>query len=554
MVRRAAALAALALLVVAGLARAQDVVLEASVDRPTIYENESFTYIVRVEGALSGEPDASPLERQFDVLSRASSSRVQIVNGRASQVAEWTYQLMPKGTGEFTLPPLRVGNRMTNPVTVEVLPAPVAGDAPADIFMEVSTETTQVYVQSQVVYTLKLFVGVTTGRATLTPPEIAGGEAIVERLGEDRQYQTARGGRDFIVRERRYAIFPQEPGTLTVGPVTFEAMVIPNRGFSRVQRFRSGTVELEVLPAVPPPASIGDATWLPATALTLSERWSDAGAPLAVGVPHTRTVVVEADGLLETQLPELPIGSTEGIRQYPDQPELDREVTERGLRARRTERFAVIAQQSGRLELPPVELPWFNVTEGRWEVARLEPRVLEVEPAAAEPAPAAAPEPAAAPAPPVVVERPGIWPWVSAALAAGWLVTLLLWWRSSRALRGGREPAAAGAREGGHGGRRAVLKRLRAACAANDADAARRALLEWGEIRFPEADPRSLGALAALLPPAAGREVLDLEAHIYGAARRPWDGRGLAAILKELDAAERPGRARKSDSLAPLYR
>ena len=135
-----------------------------------------------------------------------------------------------------------------------------------------------------------------TGRATLTAPETTGVEAIVEKLGEDSQYQTTRGGRDFVVRERRYAVFPQQAGTLTIGPVTFEAMVIPDRGFSRVQRFRSDVLELAVQPAVAPPAALAGAAWLPAQRVTLTEQWSEPGDELAVGIPRTRTIVVEGAG------------------------------------------------------------------------------------------------------------------------------------------------------------------------------------------------------------------------------------------------------------------
>src|SRR5690606_14391169 len=191
-------------------------------------------------------------------------------------------------------------------------------DVPGDIFLEAEAAPATAYVQSQVVYTLRLFVGISTGRATITPPEVSGGEAIVERLGEDRQYQTTLGDRDFLVRERRYAIFPQQAGALTIGPATFEAMVIPSRGFSRVQRFRSEPVELTVQPPVPPPAEHAGAEWLPAAELTLSERWSDDPEELAVGVPTTRAVTIEAHGLLETQLPKLAFPRSDGLRQYED--------------------------------------------------------------------------------------------------------------------------------------------------------------------------------------------------------------------------------------------
>ena len=227
---------------------AQGTAVRASVDRAIVRVNESFTYTIRVEGALRGDPELAPLEQDFDVLDTAKESRFQFVNGQSAQVTEWRFQLMPKAAGTFALPAVRVGAQFTNPVELSVVDAEPTGGAPADIFMELEAQPSVVYVQSQVIFTLRLFIGVATGRATLTQPEIGGGEAIVERLGEDNQYQTTRGGRTFIVRERRYAIFPQEPGALTVGPATFEAMVIPDRGFSRVQRFRSGSLELACSP------------------------------------------------------------------------------------------------------------------------------------------------------------------------------------------------------------------------------------------------------------------------------------------------------------------
>ncbi len=351
-------------------AMAQGTAVRASVDRAVVRVNESFTYTIRVEGALRGDPELAPLEQDFDVLDTAKESRFQFVNGQSAQVTEWRFQLMPKAAGTFSLPAVRVGAQFTNPVELSVVDAEPTGGAPADIFMELEAQPSVVYVQSQVIFTLRLFIGVATGRATLTQPEIGGGEAIVERLGEDNQYQTTRGGRTFIVRERRYAIFPQEPGALTVGPATFEAMVIPDRGFSRVQRFRSGSLELSVQPAVPPPQSAANAVWLPAQRVTLSEVWSDPNAELPVGVPQTRTVTVEADGLLETQLPELVLEQQDGVRQYADQPVLERDVTPKGLTSRRAVSLAVIAQNPGEVTLPAIELPWWNVAEQRWEVAR----------------------------------------------------------------------------------------------------------------------------------------------------------------------------------------
>jgi hypothetical protein len=420
--------------------------------------------------------------------------------------------------------------------------------------MELSATPDVVYAQSQVLFTLRLFVGVSTGRATLTAPETTGVEASVEKLGEDSQYQTSRGGRDFIVRERRYAVFPQQAGTLTIGPVTFEAMVIPDRGFSRVQRFRSDVLELTVQPAVAPPAALTGAAWLPAKSVALTEQWSEPGDELAIGIPRTRTIVIEGVGLLETQLPDVPLEAQAGIRQYADRPELAREITADGLSARRSVSYAVIAQTAGDITLSGVRLPWWNVTEQRWEVAELPPRTLRVAPSAdVAPAPPLA-ESAATPAPVAAPDR-SVWPWVSAVLALVWIATVVLWWRGRAGKRAPQSPAPpAQPTPKSRPALRKILRDLESACAVSDPNAARQALLAYAETRFAANPPRSLGALAALLPAGAAGEVLALEAHIYGAGAGVWRGAGLKAMLAELETAALATESTTADPLLPLYR
>jgi hypothetical protein len=350
-------------------------------------------------------------------------------------------------------------------------------------------------------------------------------------------------------------VFPQEAGALTIGPVTFEAMVIPDRGFSRVQRFRSDVLELTVEPAVAPPPALAGAAWLPAREITLTEHWSEQDAELAVGVPRTRTIVVEGLGLLETQLPELALDAQPGVRQYADRPELEREITADGLKSRRSVSYAVIAQAPGDVTLEGVRLPWWNVVQQRWEVAELPPRALRVTAGldAADAAAPAAPAPAGAASAAPAAERGSHWPWISGALAAAWLATVALWWHSRK--RGARPPAGgAPAKPDSKPTLRSSVRDLRSACAVNDAAAARNALLQYAEARFPDGAPRSLGALAALLSEPAAREVLALEAHIYGAVPGVWRGEGLEALLGELESAAAPPQRAGGEPLLPLYR
>jgi hypothetical protein len=60
--------------------------------------------------------------------------------------------------------------------------------------------------------------------------------------------------------------------------------------------------------------------------------------------------------------------------------------------------------------------------------------------------------------------------------------------------------------------------------------------------------------LAALLPDGVAREVLALEAHIYGATSGGWRADGLKAVLGELESAGNAPQRTSSEPLLPLYR
>ena len=58
--------------------------------------------------------------------------------------------------------------------------------------------------------------------------------------------------------------------------------------------------------------------------------------------------------MLETQLPDVPLETQTGVRQYADRPELAREITPEGFESRRSVSYAVIAQTPGDVTLAGV--------------------------------------------------------------------------------------------------------------------------------------------------------------------------------------------------------
>jgi len=529
---------------------AQEVRLSASTDRSTVSENESFTFVLLMEGRVNGEPDLTPLSREFEILQRSRNTSIQMVGGQTNQVTEWRLQLMPRIAGSITIPPLELGGSLSNPVQLEVLPAVVA-DTPGDIFMEVEVTPSTAYVQSQAIYTLRLFRAVSIGRSSLTAPEVVGGEVIIEPIGEDREYQAVRDGQNFVVLERNYAIFPQMAGDLTIEPATFETVVITASGFSSLQRFRSNNLALRVRPVVPPPPEHPDATWVPARNLTFTESWSSELSEFTLGIPQTRTLMITAEGVLETQLPELTLGQTEGVKQYSDQPELSRDSASGGIQSVRTERFAVIAQSVGELTIPVVELPWFNVVEEAWEVARVNPRRITVLDNQDEFVERAVQNPVELASPSVVAGNERLWQGVSAALLVAWLLTLAFLRSSGRSSKPNATNTVAETPQ--RATQRQLVQGIRAACANNDAKTARDLLLEWAEQFLPNA-PKILGHLAVEVPEDIARAVVDLERSLYGPSSGSWDGGALANALTQLGSVTRSSEETPEEVLHPLYR
>ena len=136
--------------------------------------------------------------------------------------------------------------------------------------------------QSQVLYTLKLYRRVQITQASLNEPEIK--DAVVEKLGEDSTYSTQVNGMNYWVTERKYAIFPQQSGVFTIAPLTLTAEVVAaqrprfngffNRQITETRRISSKAITLNVQPI---PQEYQDPVWLSAESLELSESWSDNG-------------------------------------------------------------------------------------------------------------------------------------------------------------------------------------------------------------------------------------------------------------------------------------
>ncbi|MDX8382710.1 MAG: BatD family protein, partial [Ghiorsea sp.] len=201
----------------------------ATLDRGIASFGESVQLTIKVEGESADDPDLSLLKHDFDILSQSQSSNYTLINGSFNRSQQWAIHLMPKREGTLAIPAIVLGKLRTNPLSLQVLPANAGNAAVSkDIFLEVTSSASDMYVQEQVLLHVKLYRAVNLSQAQLSEPSMP--HTVVKKLGEDKNYEVVREQRRFVVTERTYAVFPQQSGTLHIPALQFDGQIASGRG------------------------------------------------------------------------------------------------------------------------------------------------------------------------------------------------------------------------------------------------------------------------------------------------------------------------------------
>ncbi|HAP51450.1 MAG TPA: protein BatD, partial [Marinobacter adhaerens] len=378
-------------------------------DRTRLYEGEVLTLTVKGSMEIDinlgnlfdfdmsslPKPDIEKVEPDFEILAQNQQYSIRTVNSQMVGEITWTYQLAPKTTGELTIPALTFKDAVSEPVTVEVVDgSPPDQAAPGrDSFIELSADKDEVYVQEQLILTVRLFFRGNLIRGELSEPTHP--HVIIESLGRQQEFSRYRDGVRYRVVERRYAIFPQRPGTLKLPPVRFEGQA---RDASGSLRFLRDSEELFEVPVKDVPAQFSGDTWLPATGLSLEESGLPPSLEVATGENITREIRLTAAGLPGEALPPLPDTVPDGLRSYPEEPERQTETTPAGLTSSLKQSVALVPVEAGQMTLPAIRIYWWDTEADRERVAVIPEKTLTVtdpntvaaeppQPANGEPAP-----------------------------------------------------------------------------------------------------------------------------------------------------------------------
>lgn len=536
--------------------------LSASVDRDTLSLQETFTLTLRYGGKTDAVPDLTPLRRDFDILGVNTSLMDVTVNFDRQTYTDWTLLLAPKRSGVFTLPSLEFDGASSRAILMTIKDQ----QPNSNLLVTTELDKNSVYVQEQILLTIRLYTAVGLDSIELDPLEIK--DAVVVPF-EQQQFKTTRNGQENLVVETTFAIYPQSSGTLTIPSLSYKAWIrTPSRGFfSQMQGRQNNLVRMrtdeKAITIIATPPEFADKAWLPAKNLTLSEHWSHNLDDIKVGDPITRSITITAEGLTAGQITPIVMAGIDGLTFYPDQAQTDEQKSAEGVTGTRIETFAIVANRSGDYTLPAINIDWWDTVNQKMQTAQLPAVKLQVNenplinnvmtsstPSIEQPlAPTLANTSNT-----VGVEQSPLWLYgitLASLLLSG--VLAILYWRSRRELADiyatDKEALAHEQQQ-----ENAAWQQLKRASSSKDFIALRRAVLAWAQVHWQDNNLHSLQQVAARTDNLALQQQLNnLDQALYRNDKTTWDS---GELLQQIHACKKQKRdqGRVQEGLKPLYK
>ena len=544
--------------------------ITAKLDVSPVLVSDTFHLTYTASGSVDDEPDFSPIKTDFELLGTQQSSNMSMINGNITRSQKWILTLIAKTTGIFTIPAISFGSDQSPKVNVVVkaIPASNTTTPNQDFILEMESSQQSGFIQQQFIITVRLLIAKNINNYQFSELTTSNPDTLVLPLGKDQQYKTYRGKKQYIIVEKKYALFPQKAESLTINPF-IAAIAIADQSNGRfydpfntrttTKRLHSKALTLNVKGI---PAQYTSNNWLPSSSVKLIEEWPE-NKKFIAGEPITRTITLKAEGLTSAQLTEISQQSIDALKQYPDKPEsLEQQKTD-GIISTRKQKLALIPTQAGSYTLPAINIPWWNTKTNKIETARLAQRTFTVLPARSNTnipitsikQPIDTSVKANASAVPITEKvqannESSFWFWLSALFFILWLITLALWLRTKSKSPQQKEKTDKATQSISHS-----LKQLKSACEINDAQKTKTALLEWAKIIYPQTKPNNLSDIAKHVDEPLKQYILALNAYLYSPQTTEWQCNDIyqkCTEIKQIYSGEKM--KRNSANLEPLNR
>lgn len=542
---------------------AEQTLVSAELSENKIALNETVQLTVTARGKnIKTQPSFSMLKKDFTILSQGQSSEIRVINGNTNTSNKWLITLAPIHTGEIKIANIKFAgtNLKTNTLKLTVTEASTHKENPGELdnyFLRTEVSSDKPLVQSQFTYTVKLFFNQNIHELREIEPVIE--DSSVFHIDKDKSYDKMLNNKAYRVIEQRYAVIPQKSGPLTINSPIFTGSVVntktnsQNLFTSNFQPIRITSTAITInVQAIPAQAEKN--WWLPAKNLKLSETWSEKKPQFKVGEPITRTITLQSAGLTAEQLPAIKMENIAQTQIYSDKAKIETSTDGDNLIAKRTEKFAIIPNQAGELKFPRIDIKWWDTDKNQARVAILPAHTYSV-------AAGTLLKPSINSAIPTVKNLQvqnttptniwqTFWPWLVLGLIMIWLFTLLLWWRSKTKKSINQKKNT---KQNSSSLRQAKYD-IKQACATNNQQQVKAAILAWASITNPSHTFRSLTDLIKQTDNAIFKLALQqLNQSLYTKQPTDWHGLSFWQQIEKHLQLRKPDAGKSPAELPELY-
>ncbi|WP_367606846.1 BatD family protein [Legionella sp. W05-934-2] len=346
--------------------------VQVQVESQSIVADKPFTVTFRVEDPSQQlTPDFSELEKDFTILSTATSTRISIINGQRQAEVVWSVVLQTNQAGKLIIPSINFGpySSPETALTVGKRSQSASKSLKTDqqktpVFLQAEVNNKKPYINEAVIYTVKLYrqSGVFIN-GSYQQQEVE--NALVVPLNKSQDSTILSDGRAFLVESMTYAIYPNDKGKLIIKAPSLRGTI--SDIYMRRFDIDANEVSLDVQPI---PKSAKN-YWLPAKQVTLSQNFSQDTRDLQQGNTVIRTIKLTAVGLPAQLIPEVTLPSGTKAKIYEEKPERDNTASNNQVVGTLTLKVTYLLENAGDIDLPEIIVRWFNTKTRKYETATL---------------------------------------------------------------------------------------------------------------------------------------------------------------------------------------
>jgi len=375
--------------------------VQISLSTNEVFQGDSLSLSITDSKPIASV-DLAPLSKDFMLGGQQRGQSSRFVNGVGSTTYELGVILFPTKTGEIQIPALKVGNEMTEPLNLTVKAQGEQNtnkgttDSPSiQLQARVSNDTP--YVGQSLFYTLQLTDGVGVLAGEVIPNQ---NEKIhITPVGQDTEKISVQDGKKVRVIERSYRLVPQEAGNLKIDPAVFNGEIAyqhqrkktrqPLFGFfdgaDLFQDFMTSTRPVQIISNpielhVKAQPADWSGWWLPSSEVQLNVSYKKPD-DLKVGDTVQGELTLSAIDVDANDMPVVKIPTQTDFRIYPEPEERTTQMTSNGhIKGTVKTKFSLVPLKEGLIEIPEIQISWFNTQTAQKEIAKVDAYPLKVAP------------------------------------------------------------------------------------------------------------------------------------------------------------------------------